>query len=62
MPKENLITVEGKTVNIPHLGVTLRAIAKVATAAYAGGSRYYDIRCEGVHVGRIALKMKTERA
>ena len=51
------ILIEGKVVNIPHTGITLKTINKIALLDWltSGGSRYYEIRCAGVHVGRLAV-------
>ena len=57
MSNADAIRIEGKVAHIPHLGVSLRAINKVAHTALlqSGGSRYYEIKCNDKHVGRIAV-------
>lgn len=57
------IEIAGKVMHIPHLGITLQTLNSVAARDWSksGGSRYYEIRCKGIHVAKFAAEVPKKK-
>ena len=51
----NHMIIEGKTIHLPHTGISLRSIIAFGVEHYSSGSRYYSVMHNGVHLVKVAL-------